>query len=384
MLNASSEAKGGSLSLFSGSGKDKAGSNGLFSICRSSISQVLWRLIRPQYPPSMVTTDTQSRRQMVVSRSEYVARINRVLDHIENNIAGDLSLNALARVAAFSPFHFHRVFGMMMGETPGQFIQRVRVERAASLLVQLPRASVTEIALDNGFSSSAAFARVFKETYGMSATRWRAGGHREHCKPDRRLPACDDMNGDGDFGIIEQMVVPGTRRLRWRVRVEKLEPAVVEIEQSPDHHIAYVRHIGAYAGLTEVFAELFGRLMRWAGPRGLVERPDAQILAVYHDNPELTEDNKLRVDACVTVPPGTEVSGEVGYRTIQGGTQAVGHFALAGDEYHLGWHALVGGWLPSSGFEPDDRLCYERYPVEPEPREDGRTPVDICIPVRPM
>jgi AraC family transcriptional regulator len=68
---------------------------------------------------------------MVGSRGEYTARINRVLDHVHENLDGDLSLRALARVARFSPHHFHRIFSALVGETCHQFVRRVRLERAA-------------------------------------------------------------------------------------------------------------------------------------------------------------------------------------------------------------------------------------------------------------
>jgi AraC family transcriptional regulator len=66
-----------------------------------------------------------------------------------------MSLGALARVAAFSPFHFHRVFRPVTGETLFGFIQRVRLERSAGALLAVPDRSVLEVALDHGFSSAA-------------------------------------------------------------------------------------------------------------------------------------------------------------------------------------------------------------------------------------
>jgi hypothetical protein len=59
-----------------------------------------------------------------VLRAQYVGRINRVIDYIEANLAGDLSLDTLASVAAFSPFHFHRIFKTMVGENLSTFIRR--------------------------------------------------------------------------------------------------------------------------------------------------------------------------------------------------------------------------------------------------------------------
>ncbi len=72
-------------------------------------------------------------------REEYVSRINRVIDFIEKNIDRDLSLEALAKLAYFSRFHFHRIFRAMVGETLNQFIQRVRIEKAAAQLIGNPK-----------------------------------------------------------------------------------------------------------------------------------------------------------------------------------------------------------------------------------------------------
>ena len=109
-------------------------------------------------------------------RVEYEKRVNRVVNFIRDHLADELSLAGLARVAAFSPFHFHRVFAAIIGETLFAFIQRVRVERAAGALRSHPDESVLAVALDHGFTSAAAFARAFRAHFGMSATEWRAGG----------------------------------------------------------------------------------------------------------------------------------------------------------------------------------------------------------------
>ncbi|HUG35538.1 MAG TPA: AraC family transcriptional regulator [Candidatus Limnocylindrales bacterium] len=84
---------------------------------------------------------------------EYEKRVNRVIDHIGGHLGEDLRLSPLARVAAFSPFHFHRVFRAITGEPLFGYIQRLRVEKAAWALATYPDQSVLEIALDHGFSS---------------------------------------------------------------------------------------------------------------------------------------------------------------------------------------------------------------------------------------
>ena len=63
-------------------------------------------------------------------------RILRVLDHIHDHPAADLSLDALADVAALSRFHWHRLFRAVTGETAAQAVQRIRLQKASVMLVQ--------------------------------------------------------------------------------------------------------------------------------------------------------------------------------------------------------------------------------------------------------
>jgi AraC family transcriptional regulator len=107
------------------------------------------------------------------TRREYAARMNRVIDHIQKHLNDQLNLEHLAAIACFSPFHFHRLFRAWTGETLQAFVHRLRLERAAAELVFNRPMSITAIALDCGFSGSSAFARAFKEAFGVSATAWR-------------------------------------------------------------------------------------------------------------------------------------------------------------------------------------------------------------------
>ena len=320
------------------------------------------------------------------SRPIYIERVNAVIDYIETHLADDLSLATLAEVAHFSPYHFHRVFSTIVGETLSRFISRLRIERAATLLIQHPERAITDIAVDCGLTNPSSFARAFKDSFGMSATEWRESGfHRYEREPRETI-----MDVIGNVGLIDERYGIETAGFqttgdepRWEVRAGTLGTAEITLEHVPDLHVAYVRHTGRYQGQTDVFADLFNRLMTWAQPRDLVQ-PDSLILSVYHDNPSITDDDKLRVSACITVPPGTETSGDVGQMVVPGGRFAVGHFDLGHMDYPEAWYTLAGGWLPDSGYEPDDRLPYERYPLDQESVDPNTQRVYICLPVRPL
>ena len=177
------------------------------------------------------------------NRREYENRVNRVIDHIQAHRAGPISLEQMARIAAFSPFHFHRVFRSITGENLGEFVQRVRLEWAGSALVQRPDADVLEIALDSGFQSSSSFARAFKEHFGMTATEWRAGGACERSKQRKaeskigqaeRKPCHAGRLGEehaAEHGVDDPVPPEET-------------PMNVTIQTLPTHRLAYMRHVG--------------------------------------------------------------------------------------------------------------------------------------------
>jgi AraC family transcriptional regulator len=318
-------------------------------------------------------------------RQEYTARVNRVIDHIEANIDQDLYLAALADIAGFSPFHFHRIFSSLTGETLNGFVQRVRVEKAASMLVQNHQKSITIIALECGFSGASAFAREFRKTFGMSASEWRAGGYLKDGK-NRQTNSKEwqvSSNIRQDFDPLSGYII---NKQEWRVEMKpnKNLIASIEVKNTPEMHVAYLRHIGPYAGDVELFGRLFGKLAAWAGPRGLLASPEARFLTIYHDSPELTDPKKLRTDVCITVPPDTIVDGEIGKATIPAGKNAIAHFEIKSDQYADAWNAIYGGWLPESGYQPDDRPCFELYLNDAKDHPEGKCIVDIYVPVKPL
>jgi len=96
----------------------------------------------------------------------------RVMDFMEEHLAGDISLDLLADVAKLSPYHFLRSFKRSFGEPPHRYWTARRIERAQALLAN-PRASITEIAFDVGFGGSSAFSAAFRRVTGQSPMAYR-------------------------------------------------------------------------------------------------------------------------------------------------------------------------------------------------------------------
>lgn len=326
---------------------------------------------------------------------EYFGRIERAVDHIYAHYSEDIGLVDLADVAGFSRFHFHRIFSSAVGETVAEFIKRIRLQQAASRLFDHPEESITDVALAVGFSSASVFARSFKERFGVTASEWRRFGRktalRQRERKDRQdlgILGQEDRTPRHEDGTLGQdpegpnryaSFILSRERKRRQIRVTQLS-YTVEVQDLPERTVAYARHIGPYPDITEAF----DRLAQWAGPRGLYEKPGALNLSVFHDTPEITDEAKLRSSACLTVPPNTVVSGDINLMTIPGGKYAVAHFEILPHQFGEAWDALMDEWFPSSGYQPDDRMCYEIYRQTPQNHPEGKFVVDLCEPVRPL
>jgi AraC family transcriptional regulator len=98
-------------------------------------------------------------------------RLRRVLDYIAANIEDDISLEDLAGIAGYSPFHFARKFTLAMRISPHRYISRIRLENAMAELAtgKLPLA---QIALNAQFSSQASFTRAFHRATGITPKKY--------------------------------------------------------------------------------------------------------------------------------------------------------------------------------------------------------------------
>ncbi len=300
------------------------------------------------------------------------------MDFIEANLSQELHLAQIADLANFSRFHFHRIFAALTGEPLNQFVARVRIERAAVMLVRQPERTISAIGADCGFGTPSAFSRAFKSTYDMTPGRWRSS--RKHNLLQVDAPATGPRLSSGEAMERSLTIAEVRAGVEWSLACPGLAPATVTLETTDAVGVAYVRHTGQYQGSSAIFADLFQRITQWAQQAGIETEA---TLALYHDDPELTSDEQLRVSACVVIPDDVDPLPPVGRTTLRAGTYAVGRFVLRDTDYSIAWRALLGAWLPSSGYEPDDRICHERFPIESLPSSLGR-PVEIWIPVRPL
>jgi AraC family transcriptional regulator len=314
------------------------------------------------------------------SRREYERRINRVIDHVQAHLDGDLTLERLAEVAAFSPFHFHRVFAAITGETLSDFIRRVRLERAAGALDLLPETSVLEIALRYGFSSAATFARAFKAHFGMSATQWRSGGARQWREAKRGQSGASKRNP----GKTERKNRKASAaHIRHRPSANTKENAMrVEIREIPPYRIAYMRHIGPYGTSGEISA-LWANFWRWICGRNLL-RPGMLTVGIGHDAPGIVAPEKLRYDAGLIVDNDFKPDRSVNVTDLPGGKYAVALFQGSAAVITEAWAKLYTAWLPGSGYQPEDRPRLELRRDHNLQLPPDHLRCELCLPIKSL
>lgn len=296
------------------------------------------------------------------SANVYLERVNRVIDHIDTHLDETLPLESLARVAHFSPFHFHRVFRSIVGEPLHAYVKRLRLERAVATMSHGPRIKLTDVALRCGFASSSDFSKAFKQAYGFSPSRYTPERFAEESKIRQALRA--------NAGYNVSKLPPRQNPDRFRVR----------LVDRPAQRIAYVRVIGGYA--PDKIMAGFETLIAWGKSRGLV--PGAVLMAMSQDDPEITPMEKYRLDWCLALPLGTPADRQISCRTIPADRFATLH--CRGDIHKVdrAWQYLFRGWLPESGMEPTNRPALEAF--RNDPLVDGWESFDLdcCLPVKPL
>lgn len=292
------------------------------------------------------------------TEQSYRERMLRVLVHIQEHLDEALTLDELARVAHFSPYHFHRIFVGMVGETVMAHIRRLRLERAA-LRLKASDQPVTHIAFEAGYETHEAFTRAFRAMFGQSPS-----GSRELHQPLPLPPVASGVHYRPAGGPETFEPVSGET------------PMEASIKRLDEIRVVFMRHTGPYNQVGPTWMKLMG----WAGPRGLLG-PNMKCLGLSHDDPEVTPPDRLRYDACLVVGPGVEAAGDVGVQTIAGGDYAMTVHHGPYENLAQTYAALCGQWLPQQGRELRSAPCIEIYLNNPQTTTPEQLRTEVYVPL---
>lgn len=295
---------------------------------------------------------------------DYARRINRVFEYIDEHLDDDLSLKTISEVAFFSPFHFHRVFKQITGETLNEFVTRRRIEKAA-LDILLTNLSATEIAHKYGFSDNSSLSKTFKKYFGSSPTEFKKLNPQRHSK----IRQLESKNGQ-DYPPYEKYICIINDLKKWTNMNAK-----IEIKELPKMSLAYVSSLGL-----NNLEPAFGKIIQWATPKGLMN-DETKMVTIYHDSFKVTESDKVRISAAMILYRPVKTEGEVRETTINAGKFIVGSYEITLDQFEKSWNGLFV-WMNENGYQKADREPFEIYHNNFNEHPEKIAIVDFCIPIK--
>jgi AraC family transcriptional regulator len=296
----------------------------------------------------------------LTTREDYLERIRRVLWFVQEHLDDPLPPGRLAGIANLSVHHFHRIFSGLVGESMGDHVRRLRLERAAGELRRTDRA-VVDIALEAGYEAHEPFTRAFRAWFGEPPS-----AYRKAAEPRVFPPALCGVH----YGTAESVS-------RFVPLQEGSHMIDVRIESFGPRTLLALPHRGDYNAI----GGSFERLLEMAASHGLLTGAPV-TLGIYHDDPDVVPVADLRSHACLVIDRAQATLPE-GCETLD---LPAGEFAVGvhkGPYHRLGesYRWLFGQWLPSSGREPADLPCHELYVSDARTTPEDDLVTHICVPL---
>lgn len=303
------------------------------------------------------------------TRMSYQRAVELAIVEIVTNLDSALDFHQLARRAAMSPFHFHRVFRGMIGETPLEMHRRLRLERAAWTL-RSEATPVTRVAMDAGYDTHEAFTRVFNVHYGLSPSGFRqqAQSPTAGCArpPDVEIRALCGIHFSPELGLT-----PITPHFMEALVMH------VNIVTLGSQRVAALRHNGPYLHIGNTFARL-GPLCEQAHLFG----PESAMVALFYDDPETTPEAELKSDAGIVVGAAAVIPPSLSEVVLPAGKYAVATHVGPYRNLPDSWARLMGQWLPQSGLQLGESTPFEKYLNTPMDVAESELRTELYLPLR--
>ncbi len=285
------------------------------------------------------------------TKNSYLESINKAIAYIESNWTTDIQLKDIAIQANLSQYHFHRVFKSLTGDTAKDFLIRLRLEKGA-LKLKHSQNDIGQIAFDCGYQNHETFTRAFKDYFGLAPIEYR--------------------NSIAELRTNKQIEFA-----RENINLNALNVQGPIIRTIPDLHLAYIRHTGSY----DKVGSSFQRLMIWAATH-LVLKLKPVTVGVVHDNPDLTEEQHIRFDACVLLSKEIKQRGEIGYKKIDGGRFAVFTYKGAYEGFYPVYDYIYNVCLFDNKFDLADKPALEWYVKSPPFYKPENFVTDFYVPIK--
>ena len=318
--------------------------------------------------------------------SGYHKRISTAMDYIQHNLADHhsegLNLAAIAESASMSPYHFHKVFKSVVGETVADYIRRLKLEKSAGIFFYFKQARITEVALALGFSSPQNLAKAFKRHFNLTPSDVKSLSNKQQLisllkkySKDGNAEVLDfSYSSDSHLQFLKaKNMTNDTSTLENLATEPQLNtPSQLKIANFPARSVIYKRLVGEYGnGVQQASGELQDFVTENRTPVG-------DPLIINWDNPEITTTEKCRADVCLTLVDGCKNPAPFNTQIINAGRHAYirGVFNVHYN-YEQAWQQLFHS-IFEKGYQPEDSPCYKIMHLETSDPSKGIFDVSFC------
>lgn len=284
--------------------------------------------------------------QKQTNKAFYEQKLNLIVEYIHNHLDSKIDIKILAEISHFSPFHFHRISRALLGEPIGAYISRTRLETAAKT-IRYTSLGMEDIAYGVGFETPSSLSKAFKSHFGISPTAYRKD----------------------KFYTIKTMITMETT-----LNIKK--PKIISVE---DKQCLYFRMQGAYNTLDygSAWEKLWGEVKTQKLFTAGIEH-----LGLPHDDPNITEDNKIRYDACLVIHKDAKPIGDIGVKTLKGGKFATFLYQGSYTYFPEVYNYIFNEWLLNNDYELRDEPVREKYISNPERVEEHKLKTEFYLPIK--
>lgn len=280
-----------------------------------------------------------------------IERFRNLVDFIEKNFMQDIAADDIQEHSFYSYRNMNRIFQALQHETIGQYIKRLRLEKAAEFL-KYSTTSITDIAFELGYNDLASFSKAFKKKYKCSPAAFRSS---------------------------EKMKIEITDKIISDVEEKPTKLLAFEIETLPDFEVLFLQYQGSYENIKGI-EKTWKQLVQYAFKKNLITKESILLAEILDDN-EITESIFCRYNAAIALNKPLDFTPKGFFQAKIISSQKYAKFLHKGsqessfDTYNL----IFGKWLLENEYELADKAILEFYLNDEVPEEELLT--EIYIPI---
>lgn len=280
------------------------------------------------------------------NKEYYTERLNVIVEFINNNLDSKLTLEQLSKLSHFSPFHFHKITKALLKEPIGSYISRIRLERAAHML-QYSNDSIEQIAFNIGYETPSSLSKQFKNHFEVSPTNYRKG---------------------------KKIKIKSLKNMDTKLDIKKAKIVNLEEQQA-----IFIKLQGSYQTLD--FGSAWEKLWSVVKSQKLFTA-GIEHIGISYDDPNMTDADKIRYDACLVIHKEAKPEGDVGLKTLKKGKFAMFHYTGSYKNLSNVYDYIFNEWLLNSDYELRDEPVREKYRNNPQRTEESKLKTEIYLPIK--